>query len=109
MYQQTFVDTYTKVAFAKLHTTKTPITAAGMLNDKVLSFFKAQKQPMLRILIDRGTEYCGRVEQYDCQLYLAINDIDHTKTKTMSPQINGRRGGEIVYQAMFCIDTDMSL
>ena len=30
VYQQTFVDTYSKVAFAKLYTTKTPITAADM-------------------------------------------------------------------------------
>ncbi|KIT49665.1 hypothetical protein H337_23775, partial [Vibrio parahaemolyticus EN9701121] len=50
-----------------------------MLNDKVLPFFEAHALPMLRILIDRGTEYCGRVEQHDYQLYLAINDIDHTK------------------------------
>ena len=38
IYQQTFVDTYSKVAFAKLYTTKTPITAADTLNDKVLPF-----------------------------------------------------------------------
>ncbi len=44
---------------------------------------------MLRILTDRGTEYCGKVEQHDYQFYLAINDIDHTKTKAMSPQTNG--------------------
>ncbi|RZP53743.1 transposase, partial [Vibrio vulnificus] len=81
IYQQTFVDTYSKVAFAKLYTTKTPITAADILNDKVLPFFEAHELPMLRILTDRGTEYCGRVEQHDYQLYLAINDIDHTKTK----------------------------
>ena len=43
---------------------------------------------MLRILTDRGTESCGRVEPHDYQLYLAINDIDHTKTKAMSPQTN---------------------
>lgn len=89
IYQQTFVDTYSKVAFAKLYTTKTPITAADMLNDKVLPFFEDQELPMLRILTDRGTEYCGRVEQHDYQLYMAINDIDHTKTKAMSPQTNG--------------------
>lgn len=89
IYQQTFVDTYSKVAFAKLYTTKTPITAADILNDKVLPFFEAHELPMLRILTDRGTEYCGRVEQHDYQLYLAINDIDHTKTKAMSPQTNG--------------------
>jgi len=89
IYQQTFVDTYSKIAFCKLYTTKTPITAADVLNDKVLPFFEAQELPMLRILTDRGTEYCGRVEQHDYQLYLAINDIDHTKTKAMSPQTNG--------------------
>ncbi len=44
---------------------------------------------MLRILTDRGTEYCGKVEQHDYQLYLAINNIDHTKTKARSPQTNG--------------------
>jgi transposase InsO family protein len=89
IYQQTFVDTYSKVAFAKLYTTKTPITAADILNDKVLPYFEGNGLPMLRILTDRGTEYCGRVEQHDYQLYLAINDIDHTKTKAMSPQTNG--------------------
>jgi len=89
IYQQTFVDTYSKVAFAKLYITKTPITAADALNDKVLPFFEQHQLPMLRILTDRGTEYCGRVDHHDYQLYLAINDIDHTKTKAMSPQTNG--------------------
>lgn len=89
VYQQTFVDTYSKVAFAKLYTTKTPITAADMLNDRVLPFFEKQDLPMLRILTDRGTEYCGRAEHHDYQLYLALNDIEHTKTKANSPQTNG--------------------
>jgi len=89
IYQQTFVDTYSKVAFCKLYTTKTPITAADILNDKVLPYFEENGLPILRILTDRGTEYCGRVDHHDYQLYLAINDIDHTKTKAMSPQTNG--------------------
>ncbi len=89
IYQQTYVDTYAKVAFAKLYTTKTPITAADLLNDRVLPFFEQQGLPVLRILTDRGTEYCGKAEQHDYQLYLAINDIDHTKTKAKSPQTNG--------------------
>jgi transposase InsO family protein len=89
IYQQTFVDTYSKVACAKLYTTKTPITAADLLNDKVLPLFEAHDLPMLRILTDRGTEYCGKPEQHDYQLYLAINDIEHTKTKAKSPQTNG--------------------
>lgn len=89
IYQQTFVDTYSKVAFAKLYTTKTPITAADVLNDRVLPFFEQHSLPMLRILTDRGTEYCGKAEQHDYQLYLALNDIEHTKTKVRSPQTNG--------------------
>lgn len=89
IYQQTFVDTYSKMAHCKLYTSKTPITAADLLNDRVLPFYETQGLPMLRILTDRGTEYCGKVEQHDYQLYLAINDIDHTKTMAMSPQTNG--------------------
>jgi transposase InsO family protein len=89
IYQQTFVDTYAKVAFAKLYTTKTPIAAADMLNDRVLPFYQEQQVPLLRVLTDRGSEYCGRVEQHDYQLYLAVNDIDHTRTKAQSPQTNG--------------------
>jgi transposase InsO family protein len=89
IYQQTFVDTYSKVAQAKLYTTKTPITAADLLNDKVLPFYDAHDVSMLRILTDRGTEFCGKAEQHDFELYLAINDIDHTKTKAQHPQTNG--------------------
>ncbi len=44
---------------------------------------------MLRILTARGTAYCGRADRHDYQLYLALNDIDHTKTKVRSPQTNG--------------------
>jgi hypothetical protein len=60
IYQQTFVDTYAKVAAAKLYTTKTPITSADLLNDRVLPMFQEHELPLLRILTDRGTEYCGR-------------------------------------------------
>jgi len=89
IYQQTFVDTYSKVAFAKLYPSKTPITAADLLNDKVLPFFAEHQVPVLRILTDRGTEFCGKLEQHDYQLYLAMNDIEHTRTKVASPQTNG--------------------
>ena len=89
VYQQTYVDTYCKVAHAKLYTTKTPITAADLLNDKVLPFYDENDLPVLRIMTDRGTEFCGRADKHDYQLFLAINDIDHTKTKVKSPQTNG--------------------
>jgi transposase InsO family protein len=89
IYQQTFVDTYSKVAQAKLYTTKTPITAADLLNDRVLPLFEGHGIKMLRIITDRGTEYCGKHDSHDYQLYLGLNDIDHTKTKVKSPQTNG--------------------
>lgn len=89
IYQQTFIDTYSRVASAKLYTEKTAITAADMLNDRVLPKFEALGVPILRILTDRGTEYCGRVEEHAYQLYLAVENIDHSKTKVRSPQTNG--------------------
>jgi transposase InsO family protein len=89
IYQQTFVDTYAKVAFAKLYTTKTPLAAADLLNDQVLPFFEQNGVELLRVLTDRGTEYCGKVEQHEYQPYLAVNDVDHTRTKAQSPQTNG--------------------
>lgn len=89
IYQQTFIDTYSRVAFAKVYTMKTPITAADLLNDRVLPFFESHTMGLLRILTDRGTEYCGVADAHDFQLYLAVNDIDHTKTKVKSPQTNG--------------------
>ncbi|MHC4705349.1 MAG: IS481 family transposase [Planctomycetota bacterium] len=89
IYQQTFIDTYSRVAFCKLYTMKTPITAADLLNDQVLPFFEQENVPLLRILTDRGTEYCGNVARHEYQLYLALSDIDHTRTKARSPQTNG--------------------
>lgn len=89
IYQQTFVDTYSKWAAAKLYTTKTPITGADLLNDRVLPAFAEQGMSLIRILTDRGTEYCGKPETHDYQLYLALNDIEHTKTKAFHPQTNG--------------------
>ena len=89
IYQQTFIDTYSKVAFAKIYTQKNAITSADLLNDRVIPFFDKYDVPVLRILTDRGTEYCGKIEHHEYQLYLAVEDIDHTRTKTKSPQTNG--------------------
>ena len=89
IYQQTFVDTYSRVAQAKLYLEKTAITAADMLNDRVIPLFNEQGIDLLRILTDRGTEYCGKIENHSYQLYLAMEDIDHSKTKANHPQTNG--------------------
>ena len=89
IYQQTYIDTYAKVAFTKLYDRKNALVAAEMLNDKVVPFYEQYDLRLLRILTDRGTEYCGVRDQHEFQLYLAIEDIDHTKTKAKSPQTNG--------------------
>src|SRR5215470_1790786 len=89
IYQQTFIDTYSKVAFAKLYTEKTPITAADLLNDRIVPFFAEHEIPVSRILTDRGSEYCGAPDRHPYELYLAIEEIEHTRTKTRSPQTNG--------------------
>lgn len=89
IYQQTFIDTYSKVAFTKLYDRKNAITAADMLNDKVLPFFEENQIPLLRVLTDRGTEYCGKREHHEFELYLSLEGIDHSKTKARSPQTNG--------------------
>jgi transposase InsO family protein len=89
IYQQTFIDTYSKVAFAKLYDRKHAITAADMLNDRVLPFYEEHGVPLLRILTDRGSEYCGNRESHEFALYLDLENIDHTRTKVKSPQTNG--------------------
>jgi len=89
IYQQTFIDTYTKVAFCKLYNRKNAITAADMLNDKVIPFFDSQGIPLLRVLTDRGSEYCGKMEHHEYVLYLEVENIEHSRTKVRSPQTNG--------------------
>lgn len=89
IYQQTVIDTYSRVAFAKLYDRKNALVAAEMLNDQVVPWFDEQGVRALRVLTDRGTEYCGKIEHHEYQLYLALEDIDHTKTKARSPQTNG--------------------
>ena len=89
IYQQTFIDTYTRVAFAKVYDRKTALTSADLLNDRVLPFFEQQGVPLLRILTDRGTEYKGKPEHHEFELYLGIEGIEHSKTQVKHPQSNG--------------------
>ena len=89
IYQQTFVDTYTKLAFARLYDRKTPLVAADLLNDRVIPFFDEHGVTLQRVLTDRGTKYCGAPERHEYELYLAVENIDHSRTKVKSPQTNG--------------------
>jgi transposase InsO family protein/molybdenum-dependent DNA-binding transcriptional regulator ModE len=89
IYQQTGIDTYSNVGFAKLYLEKTAITAADFLNDRVLPFFDQRNLRVLRTLTDRGTEYNGIRETHPYQLYLYLNEIEHSRTKARHPQTNG--------------------
>jgi hypothetical protein len=75
IYQQTFIDTCTKVAFAKLYDRKNALVAADILNDRVLPFCDENGVRLLRVLTGRGTEYCGNRESHEYQLYLAVEDV----------------------------------
>lgn len=89
IYQQTFIDTYSRVGFAKLYDRKNALVAADMLNDQVLPWFEEHDVRLLRVLTDRGTEYCGTLQHHEYELYLAIEDVDHSRTKAHHPQTNG--------------------
>jgi hypothetical protein len=82
---QTFIDAYDKVACAKLYDRKTPITAADLLNDRVIPFFDSHDVKLLRVLTDRGNEYCGNPERHEYELYLAVASI------TRAPRPKSRR------------------
>ena len=68
---------------------KTPLVAADLLNDRVIPFLDEHGVTLQRVLTDRGTEYCGAPEHHEYELYLAVENIDHTRTKVKSPQTNG--------------------
>jgi hypothetical protein len=65
------------------------LVAADLLNDRVLPFFEEHAIPLLRVLTDRGTEYCGQREHHEYELYLAVENIDHSRTQARHPQTNG--------------------
>lgn len=105
IYQQTGIDTYSNVGFAKVYNEKTALVAADFLNDKVLPFFDEQMVSVLRTLTDRGLEYCGSVETHPYQLFLHLNDIEHTKTKARHPQTNGcvERLNQIIQNEFYAV------
>jgi transposase len=60
LYMQAVVDTYSSVALAKLYTAKIAVTAADILNDRVLPFFAGEGIAVDAILTDNGKEYKGK-------------------------------------------------
>ena len=89
IYQQTVIDTYSKIGFAKLYGRKNALVAADMLNDRGIPFFEQHDLKLMRMITDRGTEYRRNRENHEYELYLAVGDVDHSKIKAKSPQTNG--------------------
>jgi transposase InsO family protein len=89
IYQQTGIDTHSNVGFAKVYNDRTALAAADFLNDQVLPFFDEHGIRVLRILSDNGSEYCGRRDEHTYQLFLQLNEIEHTRIKVRHPQTNG--------------------
>jgi len=89
IYQQTGLDTHSNIGFAKVYLDRTALASADFLNDKVLPFFDDHGISVLRILSDNGSEYCGRRDEHAYQLFLQLNEIEHTRIKVRHPQNNG--------------------
>ena len=89
IYLQTVVDCHSRFAFGHLYTSKVPVTAVHVLNDKVLPFFEENNCRIMRILTDNGREYCGRPDHHPFELFLQLEEIKHRTTPVRRPQSNG--------------------
>jgi transposase InsO family protein len=88
VYLHTVVDTYGSYGFGFLHTSKQPEAAVAVLHNDVLPFYADLGLTVQAILTDNGREFCG-TDNRAYELYLALNDIEHRRTKVRSPQTNG--------------------
>jgi transposase InsO family protein len=89
IYLQTVVDCHSRYAWGNLYTSKIPVTAVHVLNDKVLPFFEEHSVKIETILSDNGREYCGRPDHHPFELFLQLEEIEHRTTQVRRPQSNG--------------------
>jgi transposase InsO family protein len=89
VYVQVVVDVFCSLAFAKVYTSKMPITACDLLYDRVLPFYQALGVEVGAVLTDNGREFCGRPESHPYALLLELEGIAHRTTKIRSPRTNG--------------------
>ncbi len=88
VYMQAVVDTYGSYAFGFLHTGKLPECAVAVLHNDVLPFYEDRGITVSVVLTDNGREYCG-TQAHPYEIYLALNDIEHRRTRVGRPQTNG--------------------
>jgi transposase InsO family protein len=89
VYVQVVVDVACSFAFAKVYTSKMPITACDVLYERVLPFYSALGVEVETVLTDNGREFCGKEEQHPYELLLALEGIEHRTTRVRSPRTNG--------------------
>src|ERR671913_1680154 len=88
VYLHAVVDTFGSYAFGFLHVSKQPEAAVAVLHNDVLPFYARLDLPISAVLTDNGREFCG-TERHPYELYLALNDIEHRRTKVGTPRANG--------------------
>jgi transposase InsO family protein len=89
IYLQTVIDCHSRFAFGHLYTSKVPVTAVHVFNDKVLPFFEEHHCPVVTVLSDNGREYCGRPDNHPFEIFLQLENIEHRTTPIRRPQSNG--------------------
>ena len=89
VYIQTVLDCFSRFVWARLYTSKMPVTAVQILNNHALPFFEEHDVKVQTILSDNGREYCGRPDKHPYELFLQLEEIEHRTTKVGRPQSNG--------------------
>ena len=89
VYAQVVVDVFCSLAFAKVYTSKMPVTACDLLYSRVLPFYEALGVPVGAVLTDNGREYFGKPERHPYEFLLAMDELEHLTTKIRSPWSNG--------------------
>ena len=88
IYLQVVIDTYGSYAFGYLHTGKIPVHSVFILHNDVIPQYQEWGIKIKALLTDNGTEYCGK-DTHPYELYLALGNIEHRRTKVKSPRTNG--------------------
>ena len=83
------LDGFSRYVWARLYTSKLPVTAVQVLNNHVLPFFEEQGAKVQTVLSGNGREYCGRPDKHPYELFLQLEEIKHRTTKVGRPQSNG--------------------
>jgi transposase InsO family protein len=88
VYLHTVVDTYGSYAFGVLGSSKQPEWAVSVLYNDALPFYEERAIPVGAVLTDNGMEFCG-TDTHPYELFLALSEIEHRRTKVNSPRTNG--------------------